>query len=210
MRRHASRTVSLDSHCVWLASRHASARNASSGSQSVTPSSIQGGGGAGGAAAEGTEAGEGDARDKAASKGESIGTRGNPPARLSFTGYVLVSASPQSIAEAKGEGGEGGDEGMHDESLQLPFFSVLNSCTAHQAFSSSHMNLQSDAHATRGGSWKAYQSFMPLCSCTWGEAKSLQLPLSSALNLFPTHQDLAHPFSQANRQSDALAARGGS
>ena len=99
---------------------------------------------------------------------------------------------------------------MQDESLQLPLSSVLNSCAAHQDFAHqawSQMNSQSDAIAARGGSYLAYQSFMFLCSCTWGAAKSLQLPLSPALNSFTTHQpSLLH----MNRQSDALAARGGS
>jgi hypothetical protein len=102
---------------------------------------------------------------------------------------------------------------MHDESLQLPLSSVLNSCAAHHDFAHqawSQMNLQSDAIAARGGSYLAYQSFMFLCSCTWGAAKSLQLPLSSKLNSCATHHDFASPLSQANWQSDARAARGGS
>ena len=42
------------------------------------------------------------------------------------------------------------------------------------------------------------------------QVNSLQLPLSFALNLYAVHHDFALPFSQANRQSDSLAARGGS
>ena len=76
---------------------------------------------------------------------------------------------------------------------------------AHHACS--QMNLQSDARAARGGSYLAYQSFMSLCSCTWGAAKSLQLPCASKLNSCATHQPtLLH----MNWQSDARAARGGS
>lgn len=119
-------------------------------------------------------------------------------------------------SEGEGEGSakaedEGPGEGCSQtKSLQLPLSSVLNSCAAHQDFAHqawSQMNLQSDAIAARGGSYLAYQSFMFLCSCTWGAAKSLQLPFSSALNSFATHQlSLLH----MNRQSDARGARGGS
>ena len=205
------------------------------GSNDVRRRVVKGAGdGEGDCKGEGDSEGKGEsggtptAAAKALSKGESIpsGTRGDPPARLSFNGYVLESASPQSINgagdgsdegdgsnEGEGEEGEGEGVGMQDESLQLPLSSVLNSCVAHQVFAHhalSQMNWQSDSRAARGGSYLAYQSFMFLCSCSWGAAESLQLPPSSALNSFAMHQDLAKPFSQMNWQSDALAARGGS
>eukprot|EP00964_Phaeocystis_antarctica_P037697 scaffold21539_cov19-Phaeocystis_antarctica.AAC.2 len=62
-RRQACCTISLDLHCSGLASRHASAGKASSGSQSITPASMQGGGGRGGAGeggGGGAEAASGD------------------------------------------------------------------------------------------------------------------------------------------------------
>ena len=113
--------------------------------------------------------------------------------------------------DGKGTGKEeGSGVNWHDESLQLPLSSVLNSCVAHQVFAHhalSQMNWQSDSRAARGGSYLAYQSFMFLCSCSWGAAESLQLPPSSALNSFAMHQpSLLH----MNWQSDARAARGGS
>ena len=233
----ASRISELSSHCPGVTPLQADAGKVSLWASAetpphpsepapllaFTPASMHGGSVARALPSEGKGEGDGDT--------ESFGIVATPLAK-SLTGPIGADWSPGSTEPKSavpssdspmsgasscrvGDGdGTGKDEGegvdWQDESLQLPLSSVLNSCAAHQDFAHealSQMNLQSDAIAARGGSYLAYQSFMSVCSCTRGAAKSLQPPLSSALNSFATHQpSLLH----MNRQSDARAARGGS
>ena len=109
-RRQACCTISLDLHCSGLASRHASAGKASSGSQSVTPASMQGGGGRGGAGegggggAEGAEAASGggstDVRRRAVEGVEGIGDGEGDGEGASESGGMPTAAAKAAFGES--------------------------------------------------------------------------------------------------------------
>jgi hypothetical protein len=190
--RHARRTRPLASHCAGLTCLH-STEGKPSPAQFTAPSSKHGGGCGGGGWNGGDGGGDGDDGGDGGGGGEDGGSEGG----------------------GDGDGGDGGGGRWHKPQLRRqarPTSALTPHCVLvaalHRLAGNSSDPSQSVApssiHGGGGGGGEEGGEGVGL------QVNSLQLPLSFALNSYALHHELASPFSQANWQSDARAARGGS